>query len=693
MSQEDIIFADIFPIKTDILPQLFAYSLQASDKELYKIGGKLPYRLKSYFGKQWAWTSGIIVSTMYQDKIQLHEFLQNLWQNKPDPFQNLHEIIPITDWQATPKAMADFVSNGMLRNSKITEKIRRVLRKNSVNLANASIERDYTIRGLVVQGQPAVSISVFSNMLYKKDLNQHVCTIAQPDEIIGMWVQVKIQHFKGEIIKIVGTVAEHSERLLHSSRDPKMQRLIQQAADDELVVKIKTGQKEYDYVASALKIVLKFEYLSRFGLDSQQVVKQIRLSPHDRYKLVHEISQSIKKDMKSYNSENNPELFLCGHDIDFNPKIRLGNNQVFEWQEKKLWAYLKKHGLYKQADTFKKEPIKIGFIDVRRNQQKTIFYKRLRHELKTLNFNIELIGSEKLPTPSRLQFEKEIDHLEEKEPHILLALLPDENLDDESEGLGYTSFKSITIGRGIPSQAIFESTLSNEWAVANVIMGILGKIGNIPFALAEPLPYTDMVVGLDVARDKKKNLAGSRNAAAVARIYVNSGEFMHYAIEDMLLEGETIPARTLQNLFPVNQFEGKRVIIHRDGRLQRDERKTLKDWAEKIGATFYFVEVLKSGSPRLYLKSQNQVGQTTKGTLFKINDHEAFLVSSLPPFQNVTPQPLHVRTEPPFTIEQAIHSILVLVVSNHHGVTVHYTRSSSANDFVDESVIFDILEG
>jgi argonaute-like protein implicated in RNA metabolism and viral defense len=56
------------------------------------------------------------------------------------------------------------------------------------------------------------------------------------------------------------------------------------------------------------------------------------------------------------------------------------------------------------------------------------------------------------------------------------------------------------------------------------------------------------------------------------------------------------------------------------------------------------------------------------------------LVSSLPPFADTTPQPLHLRTEPPFTIEQAIHSVLALTLL-HYGslrpprlpVTIHYS--------------------
>jgi hypothetical protein len=58
--------------------------------------------------------------------------------------------------------------------------------------------------------------------------------------------------------------------------------------------------------------------------------------------------------------------------------------------------------------------------------------------------------------------------------------------------------------------------------------------------------------GVDIARDKKKRLAGSINATAIARIYLSDGEFLQYVIHDAPLEGETIPTSVLQALFPKN---------------------------------------------------------------------------------------------------------------------------------------------
>jgi len=224
--------------------------------------------------------------------------------------------------------------------------------------------------------------------------------------------------------------------------------------------------------------------------------------------------------------------------------------------------------------------------------------------------------------------------------------------------------------------------MSNQFALANIALGVLGKIGNIPYILADPLPYADIIVGIDIARRKKERLAGSLNATAIARIYQSTGEFLQYVIHDAPLEGETIPSHVLHALFPLTIFAGKRVLVHRDGLFRGEEKQALKVWAKRLNAEFHLVELLKTGAPRIYgLNLQTQAAQLPpKGSALKLNDHEAFLVSSLPPFANATPYPLHIRTEAPFRIEEALHSVLALTLL-HYGslrpprlpITIHYS--------------------
>ena len=127
-------------------------------------------------------------------------------------------------------------------------------------------------------------------------------------------------------------------------------------------------------------------------------------------------------------------------------------------------------------------------------------------------------------------------------------------------------------------------------------------------------------------------------------------------------------------------LRGKKVVIHRDGFFRGNEREILTEWAEEIGAEFSLVEILKSGAPRMYIETNSKIGQPPTGSIFKINDREALLISSLPPFLNATPRPLQIRCDDSISVEHALHSVLSLTLL-HYGsvrpprlpVTVHYS--------------------
>lgn len=133
-------------------------------------------------------------------------------------------------------------------------------------------------------------------------------------------------------------------------------------------------------------------------------------------------------------------------------------------------------------------------------------------------------------------------------------------------------------------------------------------------------------------------------------------------------------------MFPRRDFEGKRVVVHRDGYFRGGEREALHKWGRDIGASFHLVEVIKSGSPRIYGIDGGDAVLPEKGMLLKVSETEALVVSSLPPFKDATPNPLHIRTDGSLPLKSAIASVLVLTYL-HYGsmrpprlpVTIHYS--------------------
>ncbi|MGQ9744349.1 MAG: Piwi domain-containing protein [Candidatus Bathycorpusculaceae bacterium] len=677
------IFTEVFPVQIEDVPKLSSYILDIqSRRDAPIIGGKLSYRLRKKYAGHWVWTENRIITDKPKTEEEIKELIKELWHEQPDIYRDLEAVKREADGHTKPKVLADFVARGLIVD--IDSKIKSILAKKAVNIGSVRIERIYETRGWVVNGRPSISISIASRLIYNKELTEYASKVSPCEDLIGIWVAAKTSSLKGEIIGIAGKLKDHRTRLLALTQEEDMQSLIENAPDDEIVVRVRAGRSEYDYPVSTLRIIVRNEDFHRFNVDSQKALKALRIEPQLRSHLIKEIASIVQESLPvgdHYNSHDSPELFITSKDVKFEPHLRFGKNQICEYDERKLLHHLRECGIYKRSAKFQENvPIRIGIVNALDSVNLDDFLSKMRKELQSLAFRSEFIGQEKTQGISRDTLERAIDILQKSNPDLLLAFFPDEYDDDEGEWGSYHIFKSIVIGRGIPSQVVYHSTLSNQYAMANIVLGILGKTGNIPFILAEPLPYADLVVGIDIARERKKRLPGSINATAIARIYFSNGEFLRYVIHDAPLEGEVIPDNVLQSLFPLNQFKNKRVVIHRDGYFRGDEEEALSDWAEKIEAKFYFVEVIKTGTPRLYGLSEGRVQQPSKGSAFILSATEAFLVSSLPPFAEATPQPLRIQTKLPFTIEQAIHSVLSLTLL-HYGslrpprvpVTIHYS--------------------
>ena len=681
-TQNQTLFTEIFPVIQNAIPTLSAYKLDARGGDYSIIGGKLAYRLKRVFDGHWAWAGGLIVTDKPQDIDAIMTVVRTLWSEQPDIFKGLRAVTPLENWQPNAQVISEFVSRGLLSDGE--KEIQQTLLEKKQDLGNALVERVHEVRGWIVNGEPAVSISISSRLVLKQDLKTY-STRVQPDQLVGLQVADKTSTLKGELTEIVGTLATERVRLMNLTQREEMQKLLGNAPDSELVVTISNGRNEYDYAVSSLRIILYLEYLHRFGINSRQALSALRIEPGLRAGLVKNVSTIAIKTgylQRAYSTRQQPEMFRAD---PYAATVKFGNGSIAPYSEQTIVNDLRNRKLYRVLEKYKAgNPIRVGILTALETQAHTDFWGRIEGSLRSLGFTVQKLGEVTIRDASRAELDVVVSEFQAQEPDILVAFFPDDFADEDDDESGYYHFKSLTIGRGIPSQVIELSTLENDKSITssinNIILGIIGKIGNIPYVLATPLSFADVVVGIDIARDKMKRLSGSMNATAIARIYLGDGEFLQYVIHDAPLEGETIPTSVLQALFPVNEFSGKRVVIHRDGYFRGDEKKTLNEWATKIGATFNLVEVIKTGAPRIYAFANEQTVQPQKGSTFLLSSTEAILVSSLPPFKNATPQPLRIRTEAPFDIEQAIESVLVMT-NLHYGsvrsprlpVTIHYS--------------------
>ena len=676
------VFTEVFPVRRESIPEMFAYRLIVRGGDPTTIGGRLSYRLKRSLQGHWAWAANRVLTDTPSSSESIMKVVNELWEEQPDTFRGLQEVESDDNWRPTPQTIADFVARGLFDD--VDGQIRAALSRDSRDLRNARVERRYHARGWVVQGEPSVSVTLSSRIIPTQDLKTYADGLTSSEELIGVMVADKTSDLTGTVVAVSGDVAAHGTRLLRLTKRPEMRQLIEAAPSDELVLSVLAGIREYDYVMSALGIVIRLEDCHRFGIDSRDASSALRIEPAARSELIRPIAEILKKHdlvRDAFSSDRAPGVFLRASDVGFTPQLRVGNDQRWAYDERQLLPTLRKHGLYKPSSEFGPEaPIRIGVVNALKVGSIDTFKTALERELQGLSLSTDFVGEENVGLVSRAQLEQSFNNLDGTGPNLFLVLLPFAARGEDGDSDAYNLVKSLTINRGRQSQVVYQSTMDNAYALGNIVLGVLGKTGNIPFVLAEPLEYADMVVGIDIAREQKRSLPGSISATAIARIYFGNGEFLRYVIHDAQIEGETIPRDVLEGLFPLAEFKGKRVVIHRDGYFRGQEGPTLRAWAKEIGAEFHLVEVLKTGTPRVYSYQDGRVQQPSKGTAVKLSETEAFLVSSLPPFTNATPNPLRIRTESPFTIGQAIHSTLSMTLL-HYGslqpprlpVTIHYS--------------------
>jgi hypothetical protein len=682
------ILAEIFQIHPSAIPVLTAYRLDIQSGDLATVGGKLAFRLQKAFSGHWMWSRPWIVTDAPQSDEAVKSIIETLWQEQPKIFQGLYSARRDSLWQPTPQVKADFVARGLWADLKPS--IMQLLATWSHPLGSSiRVHRSCEVRGWVVQEQPAISVSIDSRLIATRDVQSYAKQLPDSSDLIGLMVADKTSTMKGTITKVIGTVAQHRDRLLKIASTEPSKAYIRRAAEDELVVQVHAGQDHYyDYVARALQIIVRTADYAKFHVDPRLATQALRLSPEARAEMIKKIAAIAKAkhlvNERAYSSSTSPTTFLTAQAVNFTPTLLIGGGQRVDVKgDRDLYVRLQRFGVYKRSADFPVDGcIHIGVLNTLPETIPDQFLKALQNELRAFKFASQIAHVETIGGTSRNILEEAIHRLSAQASSMILALLADDDdkmSEDETHWGVYDHLKSLTIGMGIPSQMVTKSTMNNSFALGNIVLGVLSKLGNIPYVLAEPLPYADIIVGIDVARRKKERLAGSINATAVARIYQRSGEFLQYVIHDAPLEGETIPPDVLHSLFPSSIFAGKRVVIHRDGLFRGDEKQALRQWAEQLGSVFHCVEVMKTGAPRIY-GFQGRVFQPPKGSAFKLNDYEAFLISSLPPFPGVTPYPLRLRSEAPFPIEQAMHSILSLTLL-HYGslrtprlpVTIHYS--------------------
>lgn len=499
---------------------------------------------------------------------------------------------------------------------------------------------------------PAISLTVKSEIRYMGTLLDLMQSEQLPsfkaDDLIGLQVNMIGVSSSGTVRDFRGTLSENRDRLLRLSSNPKIQRIIRQSGDSDLVlaVQIGKGEKLYDYPIQSLTPSITASTSKRFGVDYgalQKVVKKDLIII--RKNALREIHERLKPEYQKYgltlkksiNSKQYTHLF---YELDSkleNVQLLFGNQKLSA--QSKTLAGLSAGGAYQNNNP-----------DIRITSLRFcsglvgLFIGGLEKQLEKYQFKPFFVYKHKPSSDFdfslsdmvsiKIEVERVLEEALSIPSDICLVFLPDidRNLDETNEGSLYDYLYSRIIRRGISSQFIYEKTIKQSInnVLNNIVPGIIAKTGNIPYVFAEPLTIADRFIGLDVARKALSNRTGSINACATIRIYGQRGDLISYALEDSSLEGEEIPQRVIEKVLPIDSTQ-KTTLVYRDGRFRGNEARSLRERADRLKAGLILVECVKSQVPRLYHLNKDfsdNLSSPPKGLAIHLSSHEAIVVST-----------------------------------------------------------------
>jgi len=591
----------------------------------------------------------------------------------------------------TPSVLAQLACQVLNTDCRFSQ-IPALLPEGEVQRVTVRREPDFWSEVIELEGvpTPAISLSITNNILFKGNLAEfyefHPSRNNPERLLIGLHVQSIEMGGHGVIQEIVGTVGDKREDLIKWATGSTSKQALREAPGSQPVVGVQFGKnpKVYEYAMAALRPRITDDTDQRFGVQYSQLLYARNIPFQERTQLLarykHEASQALStfgfQLGNSINSRNYASLFWFPETpIDQTPLL-FGNGNI--GRQGQILKGLKNGGVYRQHHEYASGGIQIAVLKVC-DLTVNLLLRGVENSLRNYGFQGRIIDRKYLAfsgtdSAARAELEKALNEIAVLSPDVVMVFLPESDRDaDKSDGGSLYQFAySHLLRRQIASQFIYADTLERVQfgqVLNQVVPGILAKLGNLPFILAEPLDIADYFVGLDISRSPKSRLAGTMNACASIRLYGKQGEFVRYRLEDALLEGEEIPQRILERLLPTAELEGKTILIYRDGRFCGQEVTHLLRRAEAINCQFILVECVKSGVPRLYNLSQKILAAPNVGLALRLSSKEAILITTKVPARVGLARPLRLRVREEgycVSIESVVETTLKLTLL-HHG--------------------------
>ena len=509
--------------------------------------------------------------------------------------------------------------------------------------------------------------SMFSSRLTVADY------LSAGKSVVGMTVKNDWAKNKqtGTITEVCGFTVTDSLNFARSLKDYYVKKgeeyRVKDISDNTPVIKVKLlGGSELPYYPQALKPVLTREMVGILDPEfSLKIDKYVKRDMRTRLQLDADFIQDIGaiQELGGFEFERD----CCPADrlgyrpgVVYLPALTCGEGHTVDCG-KEIQVF--QHGFYKKPD----KKIKIGYLyptgmknlmKAVANSIYTFSTKGYYHGQKDCYTREGLLD---IQSRAMIQEEYELGDITDykraankikklDEVDIVIAIVPDDMEDDGP----YNPFKTIWAEANIPSQMVSvrtakmferETTAStSNYYLHNIVLGILGKIGGIPWIIKDMPGNADCFVGLDVATADT-----GIHFPACSVVFDKYGRLLGFYKPKQAQRGEKITTRILQDIFDQVIFSyeeafgetPKRIMIHRDG-FSNENDEWYQTYFSAKGIFYTIVEVRKNISSKLVMYQDGVVLNPGIGYCV-YNQKEAYLVTTDMKRKKGSPNPLRIE--------------------------------------------------
>ncbi|MCA9909840.1 MAG: hypothetical protein KC519_14385, partial [Anaerolineae bacterium] len=448
LTGESLLFTELFPIRTEGVGRLYAY-MPIWDGDASRSGAKLAHYLRRDLGGQWYWLDSRLITDTPPNPARALMTIDALRTEHPGLFAALTLIEEDLHWRATPEAVAAFIVRGRLADldGHFVEALNRV----AGTIKNARVVHEPYARTWVIGGQPAVALAVITRVVYAQDVTTFARALPDVNALAGLAVVEKLTGREGNIVKVLGTVADQRKRLLQRKR---LREWMGMATDDMLALRVVVGSETEDYPANALDLCITPETASHFDVIPGQVERALLLKPDERARLV-KVVADIAKDAgligDAYSQRNLPDLFKQAA-----PRLSAiwGGDKVRPYDPRSSSADFAQYGLYQRAPRYETEPLRLAVLNAQ-GDVADIFVEALAREFERahpIKLKVVRTRSVQVLTPENLQ--TAVRALAKSDADVLLACLPDAALMDPAAPGQF--LKAQAVGRALPALILYE---------------------------------------------------------------------------------------------------------------------------------------------------------------------------------------------------------------------------------------------